>query len=216
MLLLREEIFDVQALLEDNSDGSKSRYITGPFLVSEQPNKNRRVYPKSLLEREVTKFQQMIAESRASSCGEYGHPETPNVNLDRLSHRILNLEWNGNIVLGKAKILEDQPCGKMAAGLLKEGIKLGVSSRGVGSLKLIEGHNLVQDDYKMSTIDIVSDPSGPGCFVNGIMENARWVLDAASGNWRLVEETQRMIRQAKTKELESVILEAFTHFVRKL
>lgn len=214
--LLREETFDVQTLTEGSDPLSQSRYIVGPFLVAEELNKNKRRYPRHILEREVNSFQKLIQEARAASCGEYGHPDTPSLNLDRISHRIMALEWDGNHVMGKAKILEDQACGKAAAGLLKEGIKLGVSSRGVGSLKLVEGYNLVQDDYKMSTIDIVSDPSGPGCFVNGIMENAQWVLDAASGNWKLIEETQKMVRRASRKELEGVILEAFNHFMRKL
>lgn len=214
--LLREDCFDVTTVLEGAEGQQQHRYIQGPFLVAETQNKNKRIYPKSILEREVKAFQDHIKENRASCCGEYGHPESPSINLDRLSHRIIQLEWNGNHVMGKAKILEDQPCGKMAAGLLGEGIKLGVSSRGVGSLKLVEGYNLVQDDYRMSTIDIVSDPSGPGCFVNGVMENAQWIQDAASGNWRLIETIQKQVKKASKAELESVILESFERFVRTI
>lgn len=215
MILLKEECFDTKTVIEESSSGEKSRYIVGPFLVAEEQNKNKRVYPRGILEREVNRFKTMISESRASSCGELGHPETPSINLDRLSHRILNLEWNGNHVIGKAKILEDLPCGKLAAGLLKEGVVLGVSSRGVGSLKLVEGHNRVQDDYKLSTIDIVSDPSGPGCIVNGIMENAKWVQDI-SGNWQLIESIRNDVSKAKSKNIERVILESFDKFMRSL
>lgn len=215
MILLREETFDVETLVEGN-EGSLTRYIKGPFLVAEELNKNKRKYPRSVLEREVQTYLNTIKEARASSCGELGHPDTPNINLDRLSHRIIEMKWDGNLVIGKAKILEDQPCGKIAAGLLKEGIRLGVSSRGVGTLKLIEGYNLVQDDYKMSTIDIVSDPSGPGCFVQAVMEGANWVYDAASGKWAMLEGIRHDIRKASKAQLDTVIVEAFERFMKSI
>lgn len=212
MILIREETFDTQCLVEDH-DGVKSHFIVGPYMVSEKKNRNGRSYPFHVVEREVKLYQPLIAERRSIS--ELGHPNTPNINLDRVSHLITSLKLNGQIAEGKAKIL-GTPMGLIAKNLLDEGVKLGVSTRGVGSLKIVEGINIVQDDYKMTAIDIVSDPSGPGCFVQGIMENADWVYEAAKGNYRLIETVQDQMKKVKKSQLEESMLAAFNHFLQNL
>ncbi|MGH7745053.1 MAG: primosomal protein [Candidatus Dormibacteria bacterium] len=212
MILIREEQFEVTNLVEE-SNGVKSHYIIGPYMVSETKNRNGRIYPRYILEREVGLYQPLISEKRSIS--ELGHPDTPNINLDRVSHLITSLKVNGNVAEGRSKLL-DTPMGKIAKSLLDEGVKLGVSTRGVGSLKMVEGANIVQDDYKMTAIDIVSDPSGPGCFVQGIMENADWIIDVVKGQYQMVEDTQQKIRAANRQNMEKTMLEAFRSFVDNL
>ena len=165
--------------LEEVNNGKKSYYIEGKFMGYDEPNKNGRIYPKGIMEKEVSRYQELINEKR--SLGELGHPPTPTVNLDKVSHLITDLKVNEDgSVMGKAKILST-PMGKIAENFITEGVRLGVSSRGVGSLKEKDGINEVQDDFQLSTVDIVSDPSAPGAFVNGIMENAEWIM--TNGAW---------------------------------
>lgn len=174
--IIREDIdFSlVEQSIEEVTEGLskiKNFYISGPFLQAEVTNGNKRVYPKAVLEREVdTHIKTKIAERRA--LGELGHPPTSEINLDRVSHLITELKMDGNTAVGKAQIL-DTPCGKIARALMESKVKLGVSSRGLGSLK----NGVVQNDYKLICVDIVSDPSGPGCFVDGILENKEWVVE---------------------------------------
>lgn len=193
MQLIREDIdFElVESTIEEVQEGlSKVRnfYITGPFLQAEVTNGNRRVYPKAVLEREVdTHIKTKIQERRA--LGELGHPPTSEINLDRVSHLITELKMDGNTAVGKAQVL-DTPCGKIARALMESKVKLGVSSRGLGSVK----NGIVQNDYKLICVDIVSDPSGPGCFISGLLEsNKEWVVE----NGILVE-----------KEIESILEKA--------
>lgn len=216
MLFLREENFDCETLVEDTSTGVRNYYIKGPFLVAETPNKNRRLYPKAVLEREVNAYQSLIKERRA--LGELSHPETPNINLDRASHLITSLQFinGGNVAEGIAKVL-DTPMGKIVKVFIEEKVRNGVSSRGVGSLKLSESqYNVVQDDYHLSTVDIVADPSAPGAFIEGIMENSSWVKDVVSGNWKLVESVRSDVKRAKKSQMEFVIVESFKKFVNGL
>ena len=175
MKLITEQIEEVKFLTEDNN-GTKSHYIQGVFLQGEIKNRNGRVYPIDILEREVGRYtEQNISKNRA--LGELGHPEGPTVNLDRASHKIESLVREGNNYIGKAKIL-DTPMGQIAKSLLGEGVSLGVSSRGVGSLREMGGANYVRDDYQLATAaDIVADPSAPDAFVDGIMEGKEWVWD---------------------------------------
>ena len=175
MRLIAEEITNVEFITEEKG-GKKSHFIEGIFLQSEITNKNGRMYPFKTLQREVAKYEQaQIKTGRA--LGELGHPDGPSINLDRVSHKIESLREDGNNFVGRAKIL-DTPMGKIASSLLGEGVRLGVSSRGMGSLKKESNCNIVQDDFMLATAaDIVADPSAPDAFVDGIMEGKEWVWD---------------------------------------
>ena len=166
------EVFEI----EEDSSGKKSLFLEGVFLQSETLNRNKRLYPRPILEREVKRYKKdYIKENRAF--GELGHPEGPTINLERVSHMITDLRRSGNDWVGRAKVLRETPYGKIVEGILKEGAKLGVSSRGMGSLdEQSNGTKIVKDDYYLATAaDIVADPSAPNAFVNGIMEGREWV-----------------------------------------
>ena len=214
MKLITETIEDIKVITEEKN-GVKSLYITGPFLVGEQKNRNGRVYPKSILEREVKRYhEEYITKNRAF--GELGHPDSPSINLDRVSHLIVNLRQEGASFVGKAKILET-PMGKIAKSLLEGGATLGVSSRGMGSLKEQDGVNLVQDDYFLATAaDIVADPSAPGAFVQGIMEGKEWVWDNGVVKEVSIVEMYDEIKKAKARQIEDISLRIFENFVSKL
>ena len=193
--------------LEEENNGKKSYYIEGKFMGYDEPNKNGRIYPKRIMEKEVGRYQELINEKR--SLGELGHPPNPTVNLDKVSHLITELKVNHDgSVYGKAKILST-PMGKIAENFITEGVRLGVSSRGVGSLKEKDGINEVQDDFQLATVDIVSDPSAPGAFVNGIMENAEWFLNNGVWSQQQVEDAQRTIRKASKRQLQEAKLSVF-------
>jgi len=192
MKLIREEIESVEFLVEQKN-GKKSMYIEGVFLQGNIKNRNGRMYPMETLRKEVNRYSENhITSGRA--LGELGHPDGPTVNLDRVSHKIVSLKENGSNFIGKAKIL-GTPMGKIASSLIEEGVKLGVSSRGVGSLKQTrEGVNIVGEDFMLATAaDIVADPSAPDAFVSGIMEGKEWVWEGGSLREQLVEKTQRRI-----------------------
>ena len=176
MKLIREEIESVEFLVE-NRNGKKAMYIEGVFLQGNIQNRNGRMYPIETLRKEVGRYNENHVQS-GRALGELGHPEGPTVNLDRVSHKIVSLKESGNNFIGKAKILST-PMGKIASSLIEEGVKLGVSSRGIGSLKATkEGINVVGDDFMLATAaDIVADPSAPDAFVSGIMEGKEWVWD---------------------------------------
>jgi hypothetical protein len=214
MKLIVETIQDVKVITEEKN-GVKSLYITGPFLVGEQKNRNGRVYSKSILEREVKRYnEEYISKNRAF--GELGHPDSPSINLDRVSHLIVNMRQEGASFIGKAKILET-PMGKIAKSLLDGGATLGVSSRGMGSLKEVNGMNMVQDDYYLATAaDIVADPSAPGAFVQGIMEGKEFVWD--NGIVREVDVVQMYneIKKARVKQIEDISLRIFENFLSKM
>jgi hypothetical protein len=214
MKLITETIQDVKVLTEEKN-GVKSLYITGPFLVGEQKNRNGRVYSKSILEREVKRYNEdYITKNRAF--GELGHPDSPSINLDRVSHLIVNMRQEGASFIGKAKILET-PMGKIAKSLLEGGAQLGVSSRGMGSLKEVNGANHVQDDYYLATAaDIVADPSAPGAFVQGIMEGKEWCWDNGIVKEVNIVEMYDEIKSAKTRQIEEISLRIFSNFLSKL
>lgn len=214
MKLITETIEEVKVITEEKN-GVKSLYITGPFLVGEQKNRNGRVYPKHILEKEVRRYnEEYISKNRAF--GELGHPETPSINLDRVSHLIVNMKQEGASFIGKAKILET-PMGKIAKSLLEGGATLGVSSRGMGSLKEVNGVNMVQDDYYLATAaDIVADPSAPGAFVSGIMEGKEWVWDNGIIKEVDVVEMYDEIRQARRRQIEDISIRIFENFLSKL
>jgi hypothetical protein len=214
MKLITEMNQDVKFLTEKKEDGTKSVYIEGIFMQAEKPNRNGRIYGKGIMEREVQKYQELINEKR--SLGELGHPPNPSINLNQVSHMITGLKFEGNDIYGKAKIL-DTPMGKIAKNFIEEGVRLGVSSRGLGSVKLNkEGVNEVQDDFHLATVDIVADPSAPDAFVQGIMESAEWILE--NGVWKAVqiEQAQNTIRKASKADLNKVKLQIFEQFLRTI
>lgn len=214
MKLITENIEEVKLLTEEK-DGQKHLYIEGVFLQSEVKNRNGRVYPFSVLEKEVGRYnEEYVTKGRA--LGELGHPDGPTVNLDRVSHRIMSLKAEGNNFVGKARIL-DTPMGNIAKSLLGEGVKLGVSSRGMGSIDRRENANYVMDDFMLATAaDIVADPSAPDAFVNGIMEGKEWVWDNGLLKEKTVSKYQGYISESSKKDLEDRTLQVFEHFLSNL
>ena len=214
MKLITESIENIEVLTEE-TDGKKRLYIEGVFLQSEVKNRNGRVYPFKVLDNEVKRYnEEYIKPGRA--LGELGHPDGPTVNLDRVSHRIVSLKAEGNNFIGKAQIL-DTPNGKIANSLLGEGVKLGVSSRGMGTLDKQEGVSYVMDDFMLATAaDIVADPSAPDAFVNGIMEGKEWVWSNGILKEQTVDKYQQAIKSASKSELEEKTLKVFEHFLSSL
>ena len=214
MKLITESIENIEVLTEE-TDGKKRLYIEGVFLQSEVKNRNGRVYPFKVLDNEVKRYnEEYIQPGRA--LGELGHPDGPTVNLDRVSHRIVSLKAEGNNFIGKAQIL-DTPNGKIAKSLLDEGVKLGVSSRGMGTLDKQEDVSYVMDDFMLATAaDIVADPSAPDAFVNGIMEGKEWVWNNGILKETTVAKYQRAISDASKSELEEKTLKVFEHFLTSL
>ena len=216
MKLITERIEQVQYITEATENGKKNLYITGPFLVYDKPNKNNRLYTKNTLSKEVGRYNEEFVKTNRALC-ELGHPDTPSINLERVSHKIVSLEDNGEAFIGKAMILET-PYGQIVKNFIDSGVNLGVSSRGMGSLmQTKEGYNLVQDDFKLATAaDIVADPSAPGAFVNGIMENKEWLFVDGRFVEADIDSAKRQIRQASRKDIEQVALTLFENFIRKL
>jgi hypothetical protein len=214
MKLIKEVVEEVSCITEE-ADGKKTLYIQGPFLVAEVVNRNNRKYLKEIMEKEVNRYtEQYVNKNRAF--GELGHPDTPTINLDRVSHLTTNLKQEGNVWIGKAKIL-DTPMGSIVKNLLEGGAQVGVSSRGMGSLKSVGGINIVQDDFHLATAaDIVADPSAPGAFVQGIMEGKEWQL--INGIWteKQYEEAKQQIQKASRKQIEEVSLHIFKNFIKNL
>ena len=216
MKLITEQIENVSYITEATENGKKNLYITGPFLVYDRPNKNNRVYTKDTLGREVGRYNEEFVKTNRA-LGELGHPDTPSINLERVSHKIVSLEDNGECFIGKAMILET-PYGQIVKSFIDSGVNLGVSSRGMGSLQATkEGYNLVQDDFRLATAaDIVADPSAPGAFVNGIMENKEWLFVEGRFVEMDIDHAKKQIRQASRKDIEQVALNLFENFLRKL
>ena len=217
MKLIREEIESVKFLVETTKSGKKSLYIEGVFLQGEIKNRNGRMYPMETLRREVSRYNESYIQA-GRALGELGHPDGPTVNLDRVSHKIVSLKESGSNFVGKAKIL-NTPMGKIASSLIDEGVKLGVSSRGIGSLKMTrEGINIVGDDFMLATAaDIVADPSAPDAFVEGIMEGKEWVCDGGILREKYAEQTKRRINTlVDQKILEEHKLNLFNEFLSNL
>jgi hypothetical protein len=214
MKLITESIEDVQVLVEE-SNGKKNLYIEGVFLQGDIKNRNGRVYPFSVLEREVGRYNESyVAAGRA--LGELGHPDGPTVNLDRVSHKIVSLKAEGSNFIGKAQILST-PMGSIARNLLESGVKLGVSSRGMGSIEEKNGANYVRDDFMLATAaDIVADPSAPDAFVNGIMEGKEWVWDNGILKESKVAKYQRYISESTRRNIEERSLKVFEDFLFNL
>jgi hypothetical protein len=212
---------DCRVLTESSEDGKKSYYIEGPFMEGDIKNRNGRIYPASILEKEMKRYNEQYIKTKRA-LGELGHPNGPQINGDRVSHLITEMKRDGSTFIGKAKILET-PMGKIVKTLIDEQVGFGVSTRGLGSV--VENKNgimEVQPDFHLATVDIVTDPSGPNCFVKGIMENTEYYYDIASGNWRVMEQLEETVKELK-KEVtarnpisESKALRIFENFIGSL
>ena len=219
MKLITETLDELQYVTEAKEDGSKNLYIEGIFLQSAIKNRNGRIYPEHVMDKEVARYMKEAVETK-TAMGELGHPNGPQINLDRVSHRIVSLRKEGTDYIGKAMIT-NTPMGNIARGLMESGARLGVSSRGMGSLKLTkEGVNEVQDDFRLATAaDIVADPSAPNAWVDGIMESVDWVYDERLG-WKAVqiaEDAKRQIERAvSSRELEERKLQIFESYLARL
>lgn len=221
MSLLITEVFDedCEILTEANeTSGKKDYFINGIFMQGDLKNRNGRIYPSALLEKEMDRYNKQFVETRRA-LGELGHPSGPQINGDRVSHLITEMKRNGNNFYGKAKILST-PMGEIVKTFIDEGVKIGVSTRGLGSIKNINGIMEVQEDFHLATVDVVTDPSGPDCFVNGIMENTQYFYDIASGNWNAKEILKETVEKFKTKKrkqiTESEALFAMNKFINSL
>ena len=215
MKLITEGNFENVQVLEEEANGKKHLYIEGVFLQADIKNRNGRVYPFGVLEREVGRYnEQYIGAGRA--LGELGHPDGPTVNLDRVSHKIVSLKAEGSNFMGKAQILTT-PMGDIAKNLLENGVKLGVSSRGMGSIEERNGSNYVRDDFMLATAaDIVADPSAPDAFVNGIMEGKEWIWENGIIKEVNIAKYHRYISESTRKNIEERSLKVFNHFLQNL
>ena len=215
MKLIREEIEKVEVITEGTGKNQKL-YIQGPFLQAECVNRNNRKYPISVMEKEVKRYTESYI-NKGRALGELGHPDGPTVNLDRVSHKIVSLEQRGHNFIGRAQILST-PMGKIAESLLRDGVTLGVSSRGIGSVvQTKEGYTQVGEDFMLATAaDIVADPSAPDAFVQGIMEGVEWIYDASRNDW-LIENTKNKINKLVDQRiLEEYKLHVFNDFLKSL
>ena len=216
MKLITEEVTNVKILTEGKG-ANKKLYIEGVFLQGEIKNRNGRMYPLSTLSKEVNRYCETFV-NKGRALGELGHPDGPTVNLDRVSHKIVSLKENGSNFIGKAKIM-NTPMGNIAKNLIDEGVKLGVSSRGIGSLKMTrEGVNIVGDDFMLATAaDIVADPSAPDAFVEGIMEGKDWVWDGGILREKYAEKTYKTINTlVDQKKLDEQKLNLFNDFLNSI
>jgi len=215
MKLISEYTEDnLEVLTEARKDGGKSYSIEGVFMSAEQKNRNGRIYPKDVMEGAVNKYNvEQVQKGRA--VGELNHPEGPTVNLDKVSHKIESLKWQGNDVVGKATILET-PMGQIVKGLLDGGVKLGVSTRGMGSLQRCDDAMVVKPDFLLNAVDIVQDPSAPSAFVNGIMEGVEWVWNNGIIEARAIEKMETEIKKAPRADLYETQVREFKNFLSLL
>ena len=215
MKLITEVHESIEYISEANEDGEKEFFIEGVFMQANQKNRNGRVYPTEVLEREVARYNKEYVEKNRAF-GELGHPQGPTINLERVSHMIKSLTKEGDNFMGKAKIM-DSPYGNIVKNLIREGASLGVSSRGMGSLKAKNGVNEVQGDFYLATAaDIVADPSAPDAFVEGIMEGVEWVYEGGKWVEQFVEQAQQEIHSVSKTELEETKLRVFENFLKRL
>ena len=212
---------DCEILKESAEDGKKHYYIEGIFMQGDIGNRNGRVYTSAILENEMKRYDRDFIQTKRA-LGELGHPAGPQINGDRVSHLIVNMRKDGSNFIGKAKILST-PMGEIVKTFMDEGVKIGVSTRGLGSVKQKNGLMEVQDDFHLATVDIVTDPSGPNCFVNGIMENTEYYYDILSNNWKAAEALQETVKELKQEYKaskpridESKAIKAFETFIRSL
>ena len=211
MKLITEHTEEVSYIIEAKDDGSKNYVIEGIFAQAEQKNRNGRIYPKAILEQAVSKYvNEQVKTQRA--VGELNHPAGPVINLDKVSHRITELKFEGNNVMGKALIL-DTPNGQIVKGLLDGGVKLGVSTRGMGTLEQKGGVNMVGKDFVLNTVDIVQDPSAPSAFVDGIMEGVEWIWNNGVLEPQEIEVIKNTINNTRKEDLAEAQIKAFKDFL---
>lgn len=204
---------EIQVLTEEKN-GQKNYFIKGVFMEADTKNRNGRVYPGAIMDKEIGRYNnEYVKQNRAM--GELGHPEGPTVNLERVSHIIKNLSVDGKQIIGEAKIM-DTPYGKIVKNLIDEGAKLGVSSRGMGSLKEQDGVNVVQEDFMLAAVDVVADPSAPNAFVNGIMEGKEWIWDNGVLKPVIIEQYKKVIKNTPSRKLEEQAMNLFKDFISKL
>ena len=214
MKLITEHLDTLEYITEAKDNGEKNVFIEGIFMQAEQQNRNKRIYPKTVLEAACGKYvKEQVKTGRA--VGELNHPEGPAINLDKVSHRITELNWDGNNVVGKALIL-DTPMGKIVKGLVEGGCKLGVSSRGMGTVEQKEGKTYVKDDFVLSTVDIVQDPSAPSAFVEGIMEGVEWIWENGLLKPQQIEEYETEINKVPLGRVSEAQERILNDFLSKL
>lgn len=215
MLLIKESVDDNFLITESTENGVKSLFIEGIYIQGNSVNRNNRKYPTQILEREVYNYNQnYIKENRA--LGELNHPPTAEIDLSRVSHKVVSLIQRGDDFVGKAKILSSTPMGNIAEALIKEGVKMGVSTRGAGSLKNMSGYNEVQPDYKLIAIDIVSDPSAKDAYVVGLREGKEWVWNNGILTEVQVANQAKQLSKASVRKLEETAAKIFQDFMRSL
>lgn len=222
MKLITETIEEVQVVTESSDNEPKQYFIEGIFMQGDIKNRNGRIYPATILEKEMMRYDDQFIKTKRA-LGELGHPDGPQINGDRVSHLITGMKREGSNFVGKAKILST-PMGNIVKTFIDEGVKVGVSTRGLGSVKPTrEGIMEVQNDFHLATVDIVTDPSGPNCFVNGIMENTEYFYDIVSGTWRAQQMIEEAVKEVKKtyKRTERKIDEAYAtrlleSFIRSL
>jgi hypothetical protein len=206
---------EIQVLTEENEPGKKNYFIEGIFLMCDQKNRNGRVYTFEMMNRKVNEYNNSFVKQKRAF-GELGHPEGPTINLERVSHMITDLYSDKKNFIGRAKIM-DTPYGKIVKNLIDEGAKLGVSSRGIGSLEEKNGVNYVKDDFQLATAaDIVADPSAPEAFVRGIMEGKEWIWESGRLVEKDIEQIKKTIQNASLRKLEETKIQAFEKFMRNL
>ena len=214
MKLITEHLEDNLSYLIEAKDGKKNVVIEGIFMQAESKNRNGRIYPRAVMESAVNKYvTEQVARGRA--VGELNHPDGPTINLDKVSHRITELSWDGNNVMGKASVL-DTPMGQIVKGLVEGGVQLGVSSRGMGTLVQKNGVNYVGNDFVLATVDIVQDPSAPQAFVNGIMEGVEWIWENGILKAQQIEKYETEIKKASSSQLAEAQLKVWQDFLSKL
>jgi hypothetical protein len=215
MKLITEQLdSDIQYVTEAKQNGTKDVFIEGIFMMADAKNRNGRIYESNVLHPAVEKYiEEQVKTGRA--VGELNHPDGPTINLDKVSHLITSLRIEGSNVIGKAKIL-DTPMGKIVKGLLEGGVKLGVSSRGMGSLETRNGVNYVKNDFHLATVDIVQDPSAPAAFVNGIMEGVEWIYENGVLKPQEIEQIETEIKRTPKAQLAEAQVRVFQHFLSKL
>jgi hypothetical protein len=215
MKLITEHLdSDIGYITEANKQGGKDVYIEGVFMQAEKQNRNNRIYPKQVLAEATAKYvKEQVSTGRA--VGELDHPEGPQINLDKVSHRITSLKFEGNDVVGKALVL-DTPMGKIVKGLVEGGCKLGVSSRGMGTVEAREGKTFVKNDYVLATVDIVQDPSAPSAFVDGIMEGVEWIWENGILKPQQIEEYETEIKRVPLGRISEAQERIFSDFLSKL
>ena len=214
MKLITELTEDIKYIKENVGNGEKTYFIEGIFMQSDTKNRNGRIYPQGTLLKECNRY---ITEyvNKGRALGELNHPTGPTVNLDRVSHIVKELHEDGKNVYGKAKVL-DTPMGRIVKNLIDEGAQLGVSTRGMGSLKSKNGYQEVQEDFMLAAIDIVADPSAPNAFVNGIMEGREWVFQNGLWSERQLENSRRMIKNSSKRKLNENIVKVFNEYFKNI